>query len=78
MWNIAGRTAESENLNEELERRVVERTGQLEAANRGLEKEVVERKIEEAKPEIPILLPRDISFRDLLHSSFGITLNLQR
>lgn len=47
MWNIAGRTAESENLNEELERRVVERTGQLEAANRGLEKEVAERKLAE-------------------------------
>jgi two-component system cell cycle sensor histidine kinase/response regulator CckA len=45
MWNIAGRTAESENLNGELERRVVERTRQLEAANCGLEKEVAERKL---------------------------------
>lgn len=45
MWNIAGRTAESENLNGELERRVVERTRQLAAANRGLEKEVAERKL---------------------------------
>jgi len=45
MWNIAGRTAESENLNGELERRVVERTRQLEAANCGLEKEVAEREL---------------------------------
>jgi two-component system cell cycle sensor histidine kinase/response regulator CckA len=47
MWNIAERTAESENLNEELERRVVERTAQLEAANRGLEREVAERTLAE-------------------------------
>lgn len=47
MWNIAGRTAESENLNLELERRVIERTRQLKAANQGLEKEVAERKLAE-------------------------------
>jgi PAS domain S-box-containing protein len=47
MWNIAERAAESENLNEELERRVVERTAQLEAANRGLEREVAERALAE-------------------------------
>jgi PAS domain S-box-containing protein len=49
MWNIARRTAESENLNEELERRVAERTGQLAAANRDLEKEVVERRMTEVE-----------------------------
>jgi PAS domain S-box-containing protein len=47
MWNIAERTAESENLNEDLERRVAERTAQLETANRGLEIEVAERKLAE-------------------------------
>ncbi|MBD0372894.1 MAG: response regulator [Pyrinomonadaceae bacterium] len=49
MWNIAGRTAESENLNEELERRVTERTAELESANQELEKEVAERRITEAE-----------------------------
>jgi hypothetical protein len=44
MWDIAGRTAERENLNEDLERRVFERTAQLAAANQELEKEVAERK----------------------------------
>src|SRR5215210_4761840 len=47
MWDMAERTAESESLNEDLERRVVERTAQLEAANRGLEKEVAERTLAE-------------------------------
>jgi PAS domain S-box-containing protein len=47
MRHIAERTAESENLNEDLERRVVERTAQLETANRGLEREVVERTLAE-------------------------------
>jgi PAS domain S-box-containing protein len=47
MWNIAERTAESENLNEELERRVAERTAQFEAVNRGLETEVLERRVAE-------------------------------
>lgn len=45
MWNIAERTAESENMNEDLERHVGERTAQLVAANRELEKEVAERKL---------------------------------
>lgn len=49
MWNLAGRTAESENLNEDLERRVAERTAELAAANRDLEKEVAERRMTEAE-----------------------------
>src|SRR5215210_664945 len=49
MWNIAGRTAESENLNEDLERRVAERTAQLAAANQDLEKEVAERRMAEGE-----------------------------
>jgi PAS domain S-box-containing protein len=49
MWNIAGRTAESENLNEDLERRVVERTAQLASANQDLEKEVAERRMTESE-----------------------------
>jgi PAS domain S-box-containing protein len=44
MWNIAERTAESENLNEGLESHVVQRTGQLAAANQELQIEVAERK----------------------------------
>ncbi len=45
MWDIARRTAESENLNEELERRVTERTAQLASANHELGKEVAERRL---------------------------------
>jgi PAS domain S-box-containing protein len=44
MWNIAERTAESENLNEGLESHVVQRTGQLAAANQELQIEVADRK----------------------------------
>ena len=44
MWDIADRTAERENLNEELELRVAERTAELVSANRELELEVAERK----------------------------------
>lgn len=47
MWDIARRTAESENLNEDLERHVATRTAQLVAANTELEKEVAERKLAE-------------------------------
>jgi PAS domain S-box-containing protein len=47
MWNIAERTAESENLNEGLEAHVVQRTAQLAATNRELESEVAERKLAE-------------------------------
>jgi PAS domain S-box-containing protein len=49
MWNIAGRTAESENLNEDLERRVAQRTAQLADANQDLEKEVAERRMTEGE-----------------------------
>jgi PAS domain S-box-containing protein len=44
MWDIAERTTESENLNDDLEYRVTERTAQLASANQELEKEVAERK----------------------------------
>ncbi|HYJ87896.1 MAG TPA: ATP-binding protein, partial [Pyrinomonadaceae bacterium] len=47
MWAIAERTAESENLNEGLEARVVQRTAQLAATNKELESEVAERKLAE-------------------------------
>lgn len=49
MWSIAERTAESENLNEDLGRRVAERTAELVAANRDLKKEVAERVAAEAE-----------------------------
>jgi PAS domain S-box-containing protein len=47
MWNIAERTVESENLNQELEGYVIQRTGQLAAANKELETEEAERKLAE-------------------------------
>ena len=47
MWDIAERTAESENLNEGLEQRVTERTTQLAVINQELEKEVAEHRLTE-------------------------------
>jgi PAS domain S-box-containing protein len=47
MWDIAERTAESENLNEGLEAHVSQRTAQLAATNKELESEVAERKLAE-------------------------------
>src|ERR671914_1133131 len=47
MRGIAERTAESENLNGELEAHVANRTAQLVAANNELEREVAERKLAE-------------------------------
>jgi two-component system cell cycle sensor histidine kinase/response regulator CckA len=47
MWDIAQRTTESENLNEDLESHVVQRTSELAAANQELESEVAERKLAE-------------------------------
>jgi two-component system cell cycle sensor histidine kinase/response regulator CckA len=44
MWDIATRTAASENLNHDLENRVSQRTGQLATANNELQKEVAERR----------------------------------
>jgi two-component system, cell cycle sensor histidine kinase and response regulator CckA len=48
MWDIAERTAESENLTENLEGHVTERTAQLAALNRNLENEITERRSAEA------------------------------
>jgi PAS domain S-box-containing protein len=48
MLDIARRTADSENLNDDLEIHVAQRTAQLAAANRELETEVAERKLAEA------------------------------
>jgi PAS domain S-box-containing protein len=47
MWDIAFRTAESENMNENLEGHVAHRTAQLAEANRELEVEIAERKLAE-------------------------------
>jgi PAS domain S-box-containing protein len=47
MWDIAFRTAETENMNENLEGHVAHRTAQLAEANKELEVEIAERKLAE-------------------------------
>jgi PAS domain S-box-containing protein len=47
MWDIAVRTAQTNDLNESLEQRVAERTAEIVSINQGLQREISEREIAE-------------------------------
>jgi PAS domain S-box-containing protein len=48
MWDIAVRTAETNDLNQSLEQRVADRTAEIVRASNGLQRQIVERKLAES------------------------------